>query len=78
MASEPIFFLHNERVCRGHITKRLGGQQHRVKAHGDNYLYADGEVQPIPLDFIRVLRAEEFFRQPDDLLELVAALKGGE
>lgn len=77
MASvENIYFIHAGRCCRGHITKRLGSQQRRVKAAADNYVYADGSDQPIPLDFTRVLRAEEFFRQPDDLLELVAALKG--
>lgn len=78
MTREPIYFIHAGRCCKGHITKRLGGQQHRVKAQGTNYVYADGSEQPIILDFTRVLRAEEFFRQPDDLLELVAALKGDE
>lgn len=73
---ESIFFIHGQRVCKGHITKRLGGRQHRVKVAAENYVYADGSIQPIPLDFTRVLGAEEYQMQPDDLLELVEALKG--
>ncbi len=72
--SEPIFFIHGNRVVRGSIAKRLGGRQHRVEVSAANYVYADGSEQPIPLNFKRRIGAEEYTRDAAPLLALVADL----
>lgn len=74
MATEPIYFLHGRRVVRGHIAKRLGGRQHRVMVAAENYVYADGSDQPIPLSFTRRINAEEYFRDAAPLLALASDL----
>lgn len=67
--AQPIFFLHGNRVVRGSIKRRMAGKRVRVEA--GNYVLADGSIQPIPLDFNRVLGHEEFTTDAAPLLALV-------